>query len=186
MAKRKPAKRKSASRREGLTPKQRAFVEAYTGAAGGNGTQAARLAGYKGNDATLSAVANENLRKPLVREAIAAATKATTSKAIATRKERQEFFTSVMRGTECTTPMFTMYGKPIKDQYTGEQVKAAPEPKERLKAGELLGRMQGDFIDRIEVRAEEALKGALVGLRKAMGGEAWTFEKITEFFAEGE
>lgn len=53
-----------------LTVKQRAFVDAYLGAARGVGIDAARLAGYKGNDVTLTAIASENLRKPLISEEI--------------------------------------------------------------------------------------------------------------------
>lgn len=53
-----------------LTPKQQRFVEAYVGPATGNATQAARIAGYKGNDITLAAVGHENLRKPRVAEAV--------------------------------------------------------------------------------------------------------------------
>lgn len=47
-----------------LTNKQRLFVEAYL--ATSNGTDAARKAGYKGNDNTLASVAKENLRKPQI------------------------------------------------------------------------------------------------------------------------
>jgi hypothetical protein len=47
-----------------LTHKQRLFVETYLGLAAGNGTEAARLAGYRGSEATLAQVAHENLRKP--------------------------------------------------------------------------------------------------------------------------
>lgn len=49
-----------------LTLKMRKFCLAFTGEADGNGTQAARLAGYQGNDVTLAAVASENLRKPQI------------------------------------------------------------------------------------------------------------------------
>lgn len=62
-----------------LTPKQQLFVEAYLGEANGNGTKAARLAGYKGNDKTLGVIATENLSKPSiasrVRERLTEATK---------------------------------------------------------------------------------------------------------------
>lgn len=51
-----------------LTTKQRLFVEAYL--TNPNGVQAARKAGYKGNDKTLSVVAAENLRKPCIAEHI--------------------------------------------------------------------------------------------------------------------
>ena len=53
-----------------LTPKQRRFVEAYVGPAKGNATEAARQAGYAGNDVTLAAVGHENLRKPQIAEAV--------------------------------------------------------------------------------------------------------------------
>jgi len=52
-----------------LTPKQRLFVEHYI-QNGGNGTAAAKAAGYKGSTATLAAVAHENLNKPHVRDEI--------------------------------------------------------------------------------------------------------------------
>jgi len=41
---------------QNLTTKQKLFCEFYVGAANGNATQAARLAGYAGNDITLEAV----------------------------------------------------------------------------------------------------------------------------------
>jgi len=46
-----------------LTPKREAFAENYL-SNGFNGTEAARAAGYKGNDQTLAQVAHENLRNP--------------------------------------------------------------------------------------------------------------------------
>jgi phage terminase small subunit len=49
-----------------FTPLQAGFIAAYIN----NGTEAARQAGYKGNDNTLSQVAHENLRKPKIRKAI--------------------------------------------------------------------------------------------------------------------
>jgi phage terminase small subunit len=50
-----------------LTLKQRSFcVWYYQPDVNGNGTEAARRANYKGNDATLARVAYENLRKPLI------------------------------------------------------------------------------------------------------------------------
>lgn len=52
-----------------LTNKQRLFVEAYL-SNGLNATDAARRAGYKGNDVTLAAVGGENTRKPLIRARI--------------------------------------------------------------------------------------------------------------------
>jgi hypothetical protein len=59
--KRKPARQ--------LTGKQRAFIEAYF-ASNFNATEAARRAGYNGDDNTLAVIANENLRKPNIRKHI--------------------------------------------------------------------------------------------------------------------
>ena len=61
-----------------LTPKQQRFVEAYVWPASGNASEAARLAGYRGNPQTLRAVGHENLTKP----DIAAAVKERTEKAL--------------------------------------------------------------------------------------------------------
>lgn len=55
---------------DGLTARQRMFVELYLGECRFNATEAARAAGYKGNSITLSAVGYENLRKPQIAEAI--------------------------------------------------------------------------------------------------------------------
>lgn len=52
-----------------LTPKQVLFVDYYI-ANGGNGTQAAEDAGYKGSRETLAAVAYENLNKPHIKAEI--------------------------------------------------------------------------------------------------------------------
>jgi phage terminase small subunit len=56
----------------GLTPKQQLFVEAYLGRAKANGTEAARLAGYRGSDASLAQIAHENLRKLEIAKRVAA------------------------------------------------------------------------------------------------------------------
>ena len=53
----------------GLTNKQAAFIEEYL--VDFNGTRAAQRAGYQGSDATLAAIASENLTKPKVAEKIA-------------------------------------------------------------------------------------------------------------------
>tara|TARA_Y100000310_G_scaffold345243_1_gene463064 strand:- start:4404 stop:4904 length:501 start_codon:yes stop_codon:yes gene_type:complete len=53
-----------------LTAKQCEFVLAYVGAAQRNATEAARIAGYKGNKVTLAAVGAENLRKPQIIKAM--------------------------------------------------------------------------------------------------------------------
>ena len=51
-----------------LTLKQQRFVTEYL--ATGNATEAARRAGYKGNNRTLQVVGSENLSKPIIRKVI--------------------------------------------------------------------------------------------------------------------
>jgi phage terminase small subunit len=107
---------------KGLTPKQQAFVEYY--AACGNATEAARLAGY----AKPHPQGAENLLKPTVKAAVTLLMQKQSNSRIATAQERQQFWTAVLRGIE---------------GYEAEM-------KDRLKASELLGRCQGDFLDRVE------------------------------------
>ena len=52
----------------GLTTKQQKFVAAYLRS--GNGVEAAREAGYKGNANVLAVVSSENLRKPNIQKAL--------------------------------------------------------------------------------------------------------------------
>jgi len=112
---------------DGLTERQRRFCEAYA-ANGGNGVQAARSAGYS----TPQEQASENLRKPKVVEALEALRHETTQAAIATREERQAFWTAVLRGEV-------------------DDGGAPPPLKDRIRAAELLGKSQGDFLERKEV-----------------------------------
>lgn len=112
-----------------LTEKQRRFVEAYMGEAAGNATEAARQAGYAGDDITLASVGYENLRKPQIRAAIES--RAEEDPLVATRFDRQRFWTRVMVGKE----------------FDGDE---PPAMKDRLKASELLGRSQLDFVERVE------------------------------------
>lgn len=49
-----------------LTGKQQAFINAYLGEARFNATEAARIAGYEGNDNVLGVTGHENLRNPKI------------------------------------------------------------------------------------------------------------------------
>lgn len=105
-----------------MTPKQKAFAEFY--AQSGNGTDAARKAGYAQPQVECSRL----LEIDSVVEYLATLTQDATDNRIATAVERQIFLTEVIRGT-------------IQDE---------AKLSERLKACELLGRMQGDFIERVQ------------------------------------
>jgi phage terminase small subunit len=105
-----------------LTTKQRVFCELYA-ANGGNGTKAAIGAGY--SEETAQQMASENLSKPLIIEYLKSLTNAQDDERIATAIDRQRFWTSVM------------LDKNEKMDY-------------RIKTSEILGKAQGDFINRIE------------------------------------
>ena len=107
----------------GLTAKQQAFVEAYDG----NATQAALKAGY--SKKTAYSIGVENLKKPQIAAAIAERNAPASSARIATREERQAFWTGVMRDP-------------------------AVEMKDRLRASELLGKSECDIAERVEVSGE--------------------------------
>lgn len=63
-------KKAAAARKKGLTPRENLFWQHYLGAARGNATEAARLAGYTGSDESIRQSACQNLKKPEIREKI--------------------------------------------------------------------------------------------------------------------
>jgi len=105
----------------GLTERQRRFVEAYTGEAQGNASKAAKLAGYPHADVQGTRMLG-NVR---IRAAIEQARAPRTESAILTRAERQELLT----------------------QFANDR---NVKPTDRIRAVEILGKMHGDFIERIE------------------------------------
>lgn len=118
-----------------LTAKQSTFIDAYLGEAKMNAAQAARIAGYK-HPETQGA---ENLRK--LRPHIDKVMSKRHSDAIATQKEVQEFFTSVLRGE-------------VKEEVVssnGLVLEVPASTKDRLKAAECMGRAYGMFTERKEI-----------------------------------
>ena len=93
----------------------------------GNATQAAKIAGY--SEKTATSIGEQNLRKLDVVEYLEELTNVTSSSLIATAIQRQEFWTSIMRDDEIGIG-------------------------DRLRASEILGKAQGDFIQKVEVTSE--------------------------------
>jgi phage terminase small subunit len=112
-----------------LTEKQRRFVEAYMGQAKGNATEAARLAGYSGNENALSQRGFELVRNSKVSQAIEERRQACPL--VMSREQLQEFWSRVALGQELD----------------GDDVAAM---RDRLKASELLARTQGAFVEKVE------------------------------------
>ena len=113
-------------RPEKLTEKERRFVEAFMGEAAGNATLAHKLAGYNGTDGTHRAEASKLLAKPNI--AAAVLERQQGDPLIATREERQRFWTAILRG---------------------DMAEDGFDTKDRLKASELLGKASGDYLERL-------------------------------------
>lgn len=109
----------------GLSEKQKAFCDYYI-ANGGNGTQAAKDAGYKGkSDSAYAVIANENLRKLKVKEYIDERMAEIESNRIASADEAMQIITSLARGepnangklppaivqARCAETLLRVYGK---------------------------------------------------------------------------
>lgn len=124
---------------EKLTARQQRFVDAYDG----NATAAALAAGY--SKKTAAFIGAENLKKPKIAAAIRTREQKRASPLIATREERQSFWTATMRDKSA-------------------------EMRDRLKASELLGKSEADFIDKLQASGPDG--GPLLVLGAEMTAEA--------------
>ena len=106
-----------------LTVKQTLFAEHY--AEHGNGTAAAKHAGYKGNDVTLAAVGYENLNKPQIADAIGVVRGKHEKRALMDREQRLEWWERKAREAE----------------RDGDQIKAMDN----------LCRMHGDYTEKKQI-----------------------------------
>jgi hypothetical protein len=126
----------------GLSKKHRLFVEAFDG----DEVYAMRVAGYVGADSYLKQEATSLLRRPEVKLAIEERDKyrKDTDAIVADRKERQALWTAIMRNAD---PHY----REEKDS-NGIPIPEGNIPlATRLKASELLGRSEADFIEKVDV-----------------------------------
>lgn len=131
-----------------LTVKQKLFVEHYL--ATRNGVEAARLAGYSGNDATLRTVAWENLTKPDIRTEIEARLRPFILSANQVLAELSEVaFADWREFIEIVTDKL------------GNTVDVKLRLNDKLKALELVGKYHKLFTDKVEFAAGEDLDAAL-------------------------
>ena len=133
MGRRAPVEEDVADPLEGLTLKERRFVDAYLGEAAGNGTRAARLAGYGGSSTVLGQIAYENLRKPDIREAIARLTE--DDELVLTRTQRLRLLSRIGRREEPAHHVMA----------TGEVVEIPTRVGDQLSALKTLSELAGDF-----------------------------------------
>jgi phage terminase small subunit len=106
-----------------LNARQARFVAEYL--KDPNATKAAKAAGY--SEKTAYSQGHDLLKKPEIAAAVARMKSQVEREAIATRQERQEFWTRTMRGE-------------------GDSA----ELRDRLKASELLGKSEEDFTEKVK------------------------------------
>lgn len=126
-----------------LTAKEKKFCELY--AATGNGSQAARDAGYSVK--TAGNIANQNLDKLHIAAYIRELSKPSEEAAqnrLMTLKCRQDYMRRIALGEEL-------------DELTdrnGEITSSKPKMTDRLKALEMLGKTSGDFLERLDLTSD--------------------------------
>jgi phage terminase small subunit len=120
-----------------LSQKQKLFVEAYL--VNPNATEAARKAGYKGNDVTLASVGAENLRKPQIAERL---------------QERVE--AEIMSANEVLTELAEIAKADWQDfleirrDKHGDIIDASLKLSDKIKALELVGKYHKLFTEKVE------------------------------------
>lgn len=128
-----------------LNPRQQAFVDAYCKC--GNVTKAAHAAGY--SKATGYSGGHRLLKNDRVAAAIATRMRELQDEAIADTKEILRYMTSVMRGEQ--TDMVVMNIGKGQGITAAEKVSTKVAEKERLKAAELLAKVNGLFRQELEI-----------------------------------
>ena len=141
-----------------FTDKQQEFINAYLGVANFNATEAARIAGYKGNGNTLAAVGSENLRKPNIAAEVKVRLQASAmdTDELLMHLGRQarskmiiaKYLTS--NGVNVETMIKDGHGNLIKSMKPGKYGLMI-EFVDDLKSQELIGRHLALFVDKSEV-----------------------------------
>lgn len=115
-----------------LTLKQEKFCIEYV-KNGGNATAAARDAGYKGNDNTLSSVGDENLRKPAIIDRLKELQAPEVRKDILSIEQRRKMLTDIAIGMSDGSSQGTTVA---------------------LKALEILNKMDGIYVTKNELNGK--------------------------------
>ena len=134
-----------------MNPRQKAFVDYYIQT--GNLSEAVRRAGYAPTNAGAQGI--ELLKNAKIKRAIDERLKQLESERIAETQEILEYMTSVMRG-EATEEVVLNVGTG-KGYTKPEKVIAQVSAKERLKAAELLAKVNGVFLTKAELEVSGAL-----------------------------
>lgn len=126
-----------------LTPRQEAFCINY--AKTGNAMNALKAAGYKyKNNNSAKANASRLLTYDNVQQRLKEISNEVKNDNIASIQEIQEFWTKVLRNEEVEEVVGITEGGPFR-------MSKDCNIKDRIKAAELLGRVNGLFLDKVEV-----------------------------------
>lgn len=128
-----------------LTEKQRRFADYFVET--GNGTEAAKKAGYKGKN--LNRIAAENLSKLDIKNYIDEKLEEMSSKRIASANEVMELLTSAARGELEEVVVVEGEGDGCSMART---IKKQIGARDRIKAAELLGKRYRLWTDKVEVK----------------------------------
>lgn len=134
-----------------LNERQKRFIEYYIQT--GNATESAIKAGYSAKTAGVNGC--NLLKNPKIRNALHTRIENQDRKRVADTQEVLEYLTAVMRG-EYQDELAMNVGKG-KGITAVEKVKLAVGAKERLKAAEMLAKVNGLFINRQEVEFSNVL-----------------------------
>lgn len=128
-----------------LTTLQQRFVDYYDG----NATEAARKAGYKGNDHTLQVIGSQNLLKLVIAEAIRKREEKKTRKGILTREQRQQMWSAFAASKDLIPRKKEVVCPHCNGPFHIDLFEMPIETKDRLHALDSLGKSEGDFITKI-------------------------------------
>ena len=139
-----------------LTGLQRAFIDAWFGEAKFNGTEAARIAGYSGDDNALAVIASRNLRNAKIETEIKArwAAHGATAEEIISRFAAWARFDITDVFDEhgiIDWDRVKEYGNCIKKVKWEKGSKLEVEAHDQMRAAELVGKTMRLFVDRQEV-----------------------------------
>lgn len=162
--------------------KKRQFIEVYMGDKDEDLLFAMRSAGFAGTDTYLRAKARKMLNDPMILKAIEVRDEYTASRnsKVATRLERQALWTSLMRNED----------EDSHPEYDSSNVikKVNVSLAMRLKASELLGRSETDFVEKIDLSGKITITDIITDSYKLGNTEEDSIEAIEAQYklAQGE
>lgn len=145
-----------------LTPKQQLFVSEFLKT--GNATEAARKAGYKGNEETLRSIGKENLTKPPIKRAI--------DEKNQKRNERLELEEDFELKKALKLLEMCMEPEKVYNPFSGEPVKDVDgnyvmkfDSKGANTALQTIAKLRGKFVQKLEVGMADSLFEDVAGVK---------------------